>query len=822
MSRSVDDVFSYHFTDVVQNSKQREHIEYELIIRQEVVKGRTCGVGPKADRRPINPEPIIQLLVHDKSEANVTPFQHSPYYFMFATLTTDDGSREIHILSDFHTHVIRGSVVSSIYYAKDNHNREGAFFVFPDISVRVEGTYRLKFSLFEIVGNVVYFCKSVLSSPFTVFSAKKFPGMDPSTTLSQTFAKQGLKVRMRSENRRKKITIKGEKKDSDDSPTGTTPTPPSGHLSDPPSNYMSRFALANRRTADILPSDRSTSDPTSTASEPAYYPPAHQEPPQPSHLPGHPYALDPKNPPLPESYGRPRTSPIYSTQPPGSRLTSHFPPCPPPSHSSGYPQSLPGSQPGQYMRETPPGPPPNAHHGQYPLPMPTSRKATEQQPSKAAKRARPSSFDELRPASTGSALPGLPSTASRISVHSLLDQPDRAPTEGMVTSAQSAACPKPQPPIAAHGSHTRPVAPLHFPLEYSSASPHSIYRDCPGQGSRPWSTLSSVDSGHASPQEDALERRRIYDSNQPSPTYPPPALARGPYSSPNMGSRALRPRSPEPVRRHSGMQSSIASPSAVERSYTGWRREEPLSSYPLTGSTASPSGLQSGVRSLALGSSPYTPSTAAHSYLGVRSGPDGFTTPSCPTTPVHSRSLPMGASSSSDSCLPPAGYDSRAPFPTPRPSLSHDHFLDRKNSITTQQPPVRYPVEPRRTVSDHTIGAASTGNTPTMHHRPSSSSAEQVSRLPPISHLSAASEGSSCRAGPRPHLGSSEHHLPQPGPLVRDPYCPFPQGRQSPLTSPVSSNGPNLPLPPTPSNSGDRPGPTQASSYPLTDPRGYR
>ncbi|RKP38548.1 velvet factor, partial [Dimargaris cristalligena] len=98
-------------------------------------------------------------------------------------------------------HIIRGSVVSSIYHAKDTDNVEGAFFVFPDISVRVEGTYRLKFSLFEIVGSVVYFCKSVLSSPFTVYSAKKFPGMDPSTSLSQTFAKQGLKVRMRSENR---------------------------------------------------------------------------------------------------------------------------------------------------------------------------------------------------------------------------------------------------------------------------------------------------------------------------------------------------------------------------------------------------------------------------------------------------------------------------------------------------------------------------------------------------------------------------------------------------------------------------------------------
>ncbi|KAJ1956207.1 hypothetical protein IWQ62_005356 [Dispira parvispora] len=146
---------------------------------------------------------------------------------MFATLTTEDGRSEIHMLPDYQTHIIRGSVVSSIYYAKDTDNVEGAFFVFPDISIRVEGTYCLKFSLFEIVGNNVYFCQSVLSSPFTVYSAKKFPGMDPSTSLSQTFAKQGLKVRMRSENRRKKGTQRMRNSAGKNQPQSTPNSSPS-------------------------------------------------------------------------------------------------------------------------------------------------------------------------------------------------------------------------------------------------------------------------------------------------------------------------------------------------------------------------------------------------------------------------------------------------------------------------------------------------------------------------------------------------------------------------------------------------------------------
>jgi len=47
------------------------------------------------------------------------------------------------------TRVLTGSLVSSMYLLTDLDGNEGAFFVFPDLSVRIEGTYRLKFSLIE-------------------------------------------------------------------------------------------------------------------------------------------------------------------------------------------------------------------------------------------------------------------------------------------------------------------------------------------------------------------------------------------------------------------------------------------------------------------------------------------------------------------------------------------------------------------------------------------------------------------------------------------------------------------------------------------------
>ncbi|KAJ2652054.1 hypothetical protein IWW40_001251 [Coemansia sp. RSA 1250] len=118
---------------------------------------------------------------------------------MYATLMDERGERELNTLSDKKARTMTGSVVASLAHLKDIDGNDGAFFVFPDLSVRCEGIYRLKFSLFEIVGNQVFFCKSITSAMFTVYSAKKFPGMEESTRLTKLFAEQGLKIRVRKE-----------------------------------------------------------------------------------------------------------------------------------------------------------------------------------------------------------------------------------------------------------------------------------------------------------------------------------------------------------------------------------------------------------------------------------------------------------------------------------------------------------------------------------------------------------------------------------------------------------------------------------------------
>src|SRR5208282_2142437 len=79
--------------------------------------------------------------------------------------------------------------------------------MFPYLSIRVEGRYRLKFDLLRVFlppesapgpSQIIAEC---LSDIFVVYAAKKFPGMMQSTKLTLAFQRQGVKVAIRTEER---------------------------------------------------------------------------------------------------------------------------------------------------------------------------------------------------------------------------------------------------------------------------------------------------------------------------------------------------------------------------------------------------------------------------------------------------------------------------------------------------------------------------------------------------------------------------------------------------------------------------------------------
>ena len=148
---------------------------------------------------------------------------------LFASLWSETGMRRI--VSDakipHHLPILVGTKANSALLMNDLNGEQGLFFVFHDLSVRIEGVFRLKFSLVDLEGSQGLVQKShvvttALSEPFTVFTPKAFPGMSDSSDLSKTFAAQGLKIPIR-KYRTKILSIKKESSSS----TGHTPTPES-------------------------------------------------------------------------------------------------------------------------------------------------------------------------------------------------------------------------------------------------------------------------------------------------------------------------------------------------------------------------------------------------------------------------------------------------------------------------------------------------------------------------------------------------------------------------------------------------------------------
>ncbi|KAJ7686085.1 velvet factor [Mycena rosella] len=106
-----------------------------------------------------------------------------------------------------YTRTLVGPLSSNGYRLLDEHRKPGIFFLFQDLSVRTEGTFRLRLRLMNVGAppapepgalhvhtNVSPVLAQIFTEPFTVYSAKRFPGVPETTALSIAFGNQGLKL----------------------------------------------------------------------------------------------------------------------------------------------------------------------------------------------------------------------------------------------------------------------------------------------------------------------------------------------------------------------------------------------------------------------------------------------------------------------------------------------------------------------------------------------------------------------------------------------------------------------------------------------------
>lgn len=93
--------------------------------------------------------------------------------------------------------LIGSTVLNAFKLLSDTHHR-GIWFILGDLSVRIEGDFRLLFKLVNLANNTT---TRKFSNEFKVYSAKKFPGVVDSMPLGRVFASQGVKIPIRRETR---------------------------------------------------------------------------------------------------------------------------------------------------------------------------------------------------------------------------------------------------------------------------------------------------------------------------------------------------------------------------------------------------------------------------------------------------------------------------------------------------------------------------------------------------------------------------------------------------------------------------------------------
>jgi hypothetical protein len=283
--------------------------------------------------------------------------EYKANFFLFATL---DNARHIQHgripQQPAALPVLTGTPVAGMAHLERPH--PAGYFIFPDLSVRHEGKYRLGFSLYEELKEVedmdpevadnpdkhknphVSHRLEVKSAPFTVFSAKRFPGLAESTSLSKVFAEQGCRVRIRRDVRmRRRGADKPQDYDEEeyDAKARVSTTPeritqkPMGTPHQTPEHNDNRPTSRRPSNEHIGYASHSPTSPQ------APYPPAwssaYAPPPPPTHYSPQPYAGHSPSmaPPSFSPYSHTRNSSMdYSHPPAGPPRHSHAPTYPTP------------------------------------------------------------------------------------------------------------------------------------------------------------------------------------------------------------------------------------------------------------------------------------------------------------------------------------------------------------------------------------------------------------------------------------------------------------------------------------------------------------
>ncbi|KAK9693453.1 hypothetical protein K7432_013921 [Basidiobolus ranarum] len=188
-------------------------VTYKLEVVQHPVRARLSGFGTR--RCPLDPPPILKLSLSNAKISSIDVSHLVVHADLWSADTTkprnlvinpasvpneptSSSTSVISLKSPVYARNLVGSLVSPSYHLLNLEEEQGIYFVFPDLSIRTEGRFTLKFVLSDIMRIAENASAGILadcfSNPFTIYTSREFPGVDKSTLLTNYFAKQGVQV----------------------------------------------------------------------------------------------------------------------------------------------------------------------------------------------------------------------------------------------------------------------------------------------------------------------------------------------------------------------------------------------------------------------------------------------------------------------------------------------------------------------------------------------------------------------------------------------------------------------------------------------------
>ncbi|KAA1468771.1 hypothetical protein DENSPDRAFT_772004, partial [Dentipellis sp. KUC8613] len=181
---------------------------YQLEIIQEPQTSAEFGAAALS-RLPLAPPLVVQLIIRDGRGNQVDSQPELPFLISHLSLYTGDGAQALDVASSPGTQfppdrLLYGNLVSSPHHLRNLQGRPGVYFLFPDVSVRMQGRYSLRVTLMRLTGHVFLSCMMQVGESGAVVTEAHTRSFDvrprenyiapPQTPLTEFFLQQGARM----------------------------------------------------------------------------------------------------------------------------------------------------------------------------------------------------------------------------------------------------------------------------------------------------------------------------------------------------------------------------------------------------------------------------------------------------------------------------------------------------------------------------------------------------------------------------------------------------------------------------------------------------